>query len=294
MGTRIAVQLEAATSVQGNAAIDAVMQEMRRIDQRFSPMRDTSELSRLNARAATEALVVSAEMFGLLAQAHAVSLQTDGAFDLTFASLGRYYDYRKAKKPDPATRARLQQLIDYRGVILQPKTRSVRFSHKAIYLDLGGIAKGYAVDNAIALLQRRGVQNAVVSAGGDSRAIGRKKGKPWTVGIQDPRKPDAMAVVLPLLDSAFSTSGDYERYFVEDGVRYHHIIDPDTGDSARHLRSVTVLAPDATTSDALSTSVFVLGLQKGLALINRLPGIDAIVIDNRGVLHYSNGLQRQE
>lgn len=294
MGTRVAVQLEASEAAEGQAAIAAVMAEMRRIEARFSPMRDDSELSALNANAARAAVVVSPEMYSLLERAQAVSELSEGAFDLTFASVGRYYDYRKGDKPDAEKLAALKSAIDYRKLQLDKAARSVRFLHPAIYLDLGGIAKGYAVDQAIALLREHGITNAVVSAGGDSRAIGRRNGKAWTVGIQDPRKPDAMAVVMPLEDSAFSTSGDYERYFVEGGVRYHHIIDPDTGDSARELRSVTVLAEDATTSDALSTTVFVLGRQKGLAFINRLPGIDAILIDQNGHLHYSSGLLRQK
>jgi thiamine biosynthesis lipoprotein len=129
-----------------------------------------------------------------------------------------------------------------------------------------------------------------VAAGGDSRIIGDRRGEPWTVGIQDPRNEDAMAVLLPLVDTAVSTSGDYERFFVEDGVRYHHILDPSTGDSARSSWSVTILGPEATFTDALSTSVFVLGPSRGLALIDQLPGVDAIIIDAEGRLLYSADL----
>ena len=150
--------------------------------------------------------------------------------------------------------------------------------------------KGHAVDRSIALLQQMGIRQASVTAGGDSRMIGDRWGRPWNIGVRDPRDADKLAAVIPLQDLAVSTSGDYQRYFEEDGVRYHHIIDPASGDSARELRSVTIIGPDATTTDALSTSVFVLGLEKGLALVNRLDGIDAILVDGTGRLHYSDDL----
>ena len=158
-------------------------------------------------------------------------------------------------------------------------------------IDLGGIAKGYAVDNCIAILQGLGIRNALVTAGGDSRLIGDRWGRPWTIGIRDPRRENGVIALLPLVDVAVSTSGDYERYFEENGIRYHHIIDPKSGDSARELQSVTIIGPDATTTDALSTSVFVLGLAKGLELVNRLPNIDAILVDSAGSMHYSEGLE---
>jgi thiamine biosynthesis lipoprotein len=162
--------------------------------------------------------------------------------------------------------------------------------HPLVYIDLGGIAKGYAVDRSMALIEAAGIMAAAVAAGGDSRIIGDRLGEPWTVGVQDPRNDEEMAVLLPLVDTAVSTSGDYQRFFVEDGVRYHHILDPKTGDSARASWSVTILGPDATFTDAMSTSVFVLGPDRGLALIDRLPGIDAIVIDADGELRYSADL----
>jgi thiamine biosynthesis lipoprotein len=139
-------------------------------------------------------------------------------------------------------------------------------------------------------LQAAGVAHASISAGGDSRIIGDRLGQPWSVGIQHPRQEDQMSAVLPLVDTAVSTSGDYERYFEKDGVRYHHILDPDTGRSATGSWSVTILGPEATLTDALSTSVFVLGPERGLALIDQLPGIDAIIIDPNGDLRFSADL----
>ena len=158
-------------------------------------------------------------------------------------------------------------------------------------IDLGGIAKGYAVDRAIHILQKCGIQQALVSAGGDSKILGDKQGRPWMIGIQHPRKKQAVALSIPLTDTAISTSGDYERFFLSNDERIHHIINPQTGKSAKQSWSATVIGPDAITTDALSTTIFILGAEKGLKLINSLDNIDAIIIDSSGVVHYSSGLE---
>jgi thiamine biosynthesis lipoprotein len=157
-------------------------------------------------------------------------------------------------------------------------------------IDLGGFAKGHAVDNATAILRERGIRHAIVSAGGDSRVIGDRRGRPWTIGIRDPRRPGEMVAMLPLEDVSISTSGDYERYFDADGVRHHHLIDPATGRSPSGVHSVTILAEDGLTTEALSKCVFVLGVEKGLRLIESQRGVDAVVVDAAGALHYSTGL----
>jgi thiamine biosynthesis lipoprotein len=157
-------------------------------------------------------------------------------------------------------------------------------------IDLGGFAKGHAVDRATAILRQRGIAHANVSAGGDSRVIGDRRGRPWTIGVRDPRHPGAVVALLPLEDTSISTSGDYERYFDEGGVRFHHLIDPATGHSPSSLHSVTILAEDGLTTEALSKSVFVLGVDKGMRLIESQQDVDAVVIDADGKLHYSSGL----
>ena len=290
MGTRVHAEIWAADDAGGTALLDMVMAEMRRVDAAFSPYRESSELSRLNREAPAGWVSVSAELFELLDQSRRVSELTSGAFDVTYASIGRYYDYREGRLPPDEVRDAAVAAIDYHHIELDRAGRRVRYSRPEVYVDLGGIAKGHAVDRAVALLQARGVTQASVSAGGDSRILGDRRGEPWNVGIRDPRRDGVMAVVLPLLDTAVSTSGDYERFFEADGVRYHHILDPAMGDSARDSWSVTILGPEATLTDALSTSVFVLGPEKGLALIDRLPGIDAIIIDSAGQLRYSADL----
>ena len=299
MGTPVRVELWAEKPAEARAAIAAVMQEMRRIDALMSPFKQDSELARINREAGKKPVIISRELFQLMQRAQRIAELTGGVFDISFASVGYLYDYRKGIRPsDKEIKTRLPA-INYRAIRLDPETRSVFFTRPGMRIDLGGIAKGYAVDRAMELLRRRGVQHALVSAGGDSRLLGDRGGRPWMIGIRHPRdtpkkttaeKARTSPVVLPLSDIAISTSGDYERYFIRDGIRYHHIINTRTGRAARASQSATVIGPEATITDALSTSVFILGAQKGIALINRLPEFDAVVIDARGRLYYSDGL----
>jgi FAD:protein FMN transferase len=291
MGTRVHAELWQDDPAVARRLLDEVMAEIRRIDRLWSTHRDDSELSDLNRRAATGWVEVSPETIRLLIESRRMAELTGGAFDVTYASAGRYYDYRKGRHPDDVTLNKAVAAIDYRHVEIDEAAHRVRYRHPQVYVDLGGIAKGYAVDRAIAILEQAGISHAAVSAGGDSRIIGDRRGEPWSIGIRDPRQEGQVSVVLPLLDTAVSTSGDYERYFDENGIRFHHILDPDTGKSARGARSVTILGPDATLTDGLSTSVFVLGPEAGLALIDQLDGVDAIIIDADGRLLYSRGLQ---
>jgi FAD:protein FMN transferase len=290
MGTRVQVELWHDEPTAAEALLGAVMAEMHRIDAAYTTYSERSDLSALNRRAPQGWVTVTGELYDLLERSRHVSELTDGAFDITYASVGRYYDYRSGRRPDAEQIRRAVEAIDFRHVELDPVGPRVRFTHPQVYVDLGGIAKGYAVDRGIDILRRAGVTQASVSAGGDSYILGDRRGQPWTVGIRDPRNAEAVSAVLPLTDTAVSTSGDYERFFEEGGVRYHHILDPSTGRSARDSWSVTILGPDATFTDALSTSVFVLGPQLGLALVDRLPGIDAIIIDASGKLRFSADL----
>ncbi|MDH4060409.1 MAG: FAD:protein FMN transferase, partial [Aquincola sp.] len=206
------------------------------------------------------------------------------------ASAGCLYDYREGLLPDAAALARGRAAIGWRGLELDARTRSVRFLREGMRIDLGGFAKGHAVDNAAAILLRHGIHHAHVAAGGDSRVIGDKRGRPWTIGVRDPRRADRLVALLPLVDTAISTSGDYERYFERDGVRHHHIVDPATGMSPSSVHSVTVMASDGLTCEALSKTVFVLGVERGIALVESMEGADAIVVDAQGQLHTSSGM----
>jgi thiamine biosynthesis lipoprotein len=219
MGTRIVVELWSDKAEAGERNIDAVMAEMRRIDSDMSTYKSDSEISRVNARAAQGPVKISKELFDLLTTALEYSRLTDGAFDITYASVGFMYDFRARHHPDDKQIAAALPAVNYRHVLLDRATSSVRFSQAGVRIDLGGIAKGYAVDRGIAILQRAGIKHALVSAGGDSRIIGDRFGKPWIVGIRHPDHKDQIIARLPLVDTAISTSGDYERYFDENGVR---------------------------------------------------------------------------
>ncbi|UUA71298.1 FAD:protein FMN transferase [Cellvibrio sp. QJXJ] len=298
MGTRVSLTFWLEDDAKAAIALAAVMAEMHRIDQHFSPYITSSELSRANQQAvlatADKPLVISPELTRLIDKSLYYSRLTDGAFDITFASLARYYDYRKRLTPSEAQRAALLPAINYRLIHLDKQQRTLWFEHPQLYIDLGGIAKGYAVDRGIAILRSYGVMHASLSAGGDSRVLGDKRGRPWLVGIKNPRA-DAVAISLPLDNVAVSTSGDYERYFIADsGERVHHIINPRTGKSTSGVNSVTIIGPQGFDTDPLSTSVFVMGPEKGLALINKLPGFDAVIITSQGKVLYSQGLENPQ
>ena len=292
MGTAINVELWHTDVDQGRVLILAVMDEMHRIDDLMSTYKPGSELSRVNARAGAGPVTVNKELLALIERAQEFSDITHGAFDITYASAGQYYDYRQGRKPDSKQLAEILPAINYHHVRLDPLRSTVQFLKPGVRIDLGGIAKGYAVDRSIALLQAAGARNALVSAGGDTRVIGRHWDHPWKIGIRAPRNGDGIVSMIPLEDAAISTSGDYERFFEEDGVRYHHILNPGTGDSPREVQSTSIIGSNATDTDALSTSVFVMGVDNGLKLVNSLPDIEAIIIDNRGRMHYSDGLAR--
>lgn len=293
MGTRVSVNLWHDDAEKGRAAVGAVMDEFKRLDQLLSPYKAGSELSQFNRQAGQGEVSISSELAVLIDKALYYGRISEGAFDITFASLGQHYDYRQSKAPSAAQFDELVEAIDYRHVSVDLKSSRASLANAKVRIDLGGIAKGYAVDRAVAIVREFGVSSGNISAGGDSRVLGDKRGKPWIVGIKNPRNDEAMAILLPLDNIAISTSGDYERYFfdAESGERIHHILNPRTGESASGIASASVIGPQGFDTDPLSTTVFVLGVDKGLALINRLPGFDAVLIDSRGKVHYSDGLQ---
>src|SRR5450755_574097 len=291
MGTRIRVELLADDAAKGSAAIDAVMAEMRRIDELMSHYKPESELSQINLRAAAEPVHVDRELFDLLKLSQHFSEITGGAFDITYAGVGRLYDYRLHIKPTEAQIQAALPSVNWRNLLLDPDKLTVKFARPGMRIDVGGIGKGYAVDRCIAILQSLGFHHALVTAGGDSRIIGDRDGRPWVIGIRHPDDPNKIVTRLPLVDTAMSTSGDYYRYFDANGVRYHHIIDPRTGHSASRVRSATILGPTATETDGLSKTAFVLGAEKTLEIINRMPKFDAIFITPDGRVLYSHGLE---
>lgn len=294
MGTEISVQLWHDSPPAGTEAIEAVFVEFERIDALMSTYKEGSRISHINREAAGHAVPAGAELFDLIVRSLDMSVLTRGAFDITYDSVGRHYDFREQRRPDERTTAAELPLIDYRLVETIAADQSIRFLKPGVRINLGGIAKGYAVEQGARLLLDRGIRHAIVTAGGDSRLIGDRRGQPWIVGIRHPREEGEVAIRIPLENEAVSTSGDYERYFIEDGKRYHHIIAPATGEPASGVHSATIVGPDAVITDALSTSVFVMGVDQGLRLIATLPDYEGIVIDAEGRLFYSDGLRPPE
>ena len=294
MGTRIAVEVWHEDADRAEAAIDAVIAEMHGIDDLMSHYKPESQLSRINLDAATAPVKVDAELAGLIARALEFSELSGGAFDITYASVGYLYDYRERRHPSEAQIQAALPAISWRHVVVDRGASTVRFLMPGVRIDLGGIAKGYAVDSAIQILRDHGIRNGTISAGGDSRILGDRRGRPWVVGIRHPDDPNRVIARIPLEDAAISTSGDYERYFDEGGVRYHHIIDPRTGKSPTGVRSVTVIGPNATLTEGLTKSVFVMGPERGLALIETQEDVDAVIVRSDGRVFYSKGLAPPE
>ena len=295
MTTAIEMEFWTEDPAVASEAGDAVLALFDRIDRQMSRYREDSELSRVNREAANGPVEVSDSLFTVLQQALRISELSHGAFDISFGSIGYLYDFRARQQPSDEELAEGLAKVNYRSVVLDPSANTVRFLDEGVRLDLGGIAKGYTVDRGIDILKSFGIRHARLSAGGDLRLLGDKRGKPWIVGIRDPRSESRNAMVLPLTNVAVSTSGDYERFFFDDNnERVHHILSPATGKPAKGAQSVTVLGDDSITTDGLSTAVFVLGAAKGLEMVNRLEGIDAVIIDEQRQVHYSDGLMAPE
>ncbi len=294
MGTEVHVFLWSDDESAGREIVDAVFTEAERVDDVLSAYSKDSELSRLNAGAADEPMAVSAELFGLIQRSLDLSVLTLGAFDITVESVGHYLDLRSGRRPDTAAVESARDLIDFRYVHLDAAADTVAFLKEGVRINLGGIANGYLVERGVDILRINGVRNAIVTAGGDSRVLGDRRGQPWLIGIRNPHDDEEFTISVPLVDAAISTSGDYERTFAGDGSRYHEIIEPSSGEPASGMRSVTVFGPDAILTDALATAIFVLGVDRGLMLLGTLPDYDGIIIDADGSVFYSDGVSKPE
>ena len=294
MGTEVSVFLWSDDPEAGRVTIEAVFQEAARIDRLMSTYKDESEISKINREAANGPVKTGAELFELILRSIEISKLSGGKFDITYESVGQHFDFRNRERPDAETTAAALDKIDYRHIELDEEKRTVSFRVDGVRINLGGIAKGYVVERGVEILRQNGITSGVVTAGGDSRLLGDRRGRPFNIAIRDPRKEGEVAMLIPLENEAISTSGDYERYFEEDGVRYHHIIAPSTGRPASGVHSASVIGPDAVMTDALSTSVFILGVDRGLTMISRLPAYEAIVIDSKGRVFYSDGLATPE
>jgi thiamine biosynthesis lipoprotein len=293
MSTTVAVTLPASPFAADDAA--AVVELFQRLEEDLSEWREGSPLAEANRQAGGAPVAVPADLLELVERSLAIAEATDGAFDPTWAALWGLWDFGAERPVVPGDEAiaRRAALVDWRRLEVDRQAETLRLPEAGMKIGLGGIAKGFALDRAAAMLRQRGVEDFLLVAGGQVYAAGRRGERPWRIGVRDPRgDPDEVLALLELADESASTSGDYESYFVVDGVRYHHVLDPRTGRPASGLESATVVAADATLADALSTAVMVLGRERGLALIEGWPGggVEAAVVDDAGRLTSTPGL----
>jgi thiamine biosynthesis lipoprotein len=278
-----------------SAHVDEALRELERIDQLVDPTREGSDVAKVNAAAGGEPVVVAPETFDMLLEAQRIARLSKGAFDPTFAALDGLWAFDSkpaAKVPTDDEIAARKALISWRDLNLDEPARSAQLKRAGQRVGLGGLAKGYALDRAATLLTERGVADFLLAAGGDIVLRGKRGDRPWMVGVQDPRG-DGHFAALEGKDGAVMTTGDYERFFLDGDTRYHHVLDPRTGKPASRIRSVTVTGASGMTADALSTAVFVLGPTKGMRMINRLKGVEAIVVTAKNGVVLSKGLKRK-
>lgn len=289
-------------------AVSAVIQELDRLTAALDRFTPDSEVHRVNT-AGGEWVEVGSETFGLTQAALELAELTGGAFDPTVAPLIDLWGFVEdpnalpdendsptvlvgQRPPEDEAIQSVLQRIGYQMVELDADGSKIRLDSPRAELDFGAIAKGYAADRAVAILRERGIASGLVDLGGDMFALGSKPdGTPWRVGIAHPREPGALVAVIPVEDRAIVTSGDYERYFEYEGVRYTHLVDPRTGYPQHELASVTVVATKGTEADALATAVAVMGIDEGLALLESLPGVDGLLIGTDGRIEMTSGLR---
>jgi FAD:protein FMN transferase len=299
MGTHLALAAYTTPAIDRarvRAAFDAAIAEITRIERLMTTWDPASEVSRINAAAGKEPVAVGQETFEVIRESVHASEISGGAFDITFETLHGLWKFDQDLDPHPPSPAQVhaqQKYLGYRHVKLDGDARTVMLDEPHVRIGLGGIAKGYAVDRASKVLADAGLVSFFVQAGGDLFTKGNKPdGAPWLAGIRDPRGPEGdYFAVAPVSDHAFSTAGDYERAYIVDGKRYHHIIDPHTGYPATASRSVTIWAPTALLADEIDDAVFILGPERGLALVESLDGVGAVIVDAHNKVWTSKRLE---
>jgi thiamine biosynthesis lipoprotein len=279
------------------AAFESAFDEFDRLDALMSVWKEGSEIERLNRAAGEKPVPVGPEVREVLSVARQVSEWSEGKFDVTFGALSGLWKFDHDLDGNIPARADVLArlpLVDFRKVEVNEQAGTAFLTMKGMRAHLGGIGKGYAVDRAASILRGRGLKDFMIQSGGDLYVAGNRGDRPWRAGIQDPRGPAGSTfAAMDLSDSAFSTSGDYERFFMKDGRRYHHIIDPDLGEPAAGSRSVTIVTQRAVVADGLSTGVFILGPEKGMALIEKLQGVEGVIVTSSNNLLVSSGLARR-
>ncbi len=292
MGTVFEIKVNGENTVRH---VQAAIRRIREIESLVNYFDEKSELSSVNNMAGISAVAVSRDTYELIDKAIRFSRRSGGAYDLTIGPLMDIWkpSFMSRKEiPSGNELAYAQHLVNYGNLVLDPADETVKLLYPGMKIDLGGAAKGYAISKARALLVERGVKSALISAGSSMAVIGDNKGRPWKVAIKHPRRPDeAIGTISLMPGQAVSTSGDYENYFMLNGKRYHHILDPATGLPAEDVMSVTIINNDATEADMLSTAVLVMGAERGMAFVRTFPDTYAVIVDKDQKVHISDGLK---
>ncbi|QIA08783.1 FAD:protein FMN transferase [Draconibacterium halophilum] len=294
MGSRFDITVVATNEQEGNEYIDLAVSEIKRIEKLISSWDANSETSAINNNAGVQPVKVSPELFALIERAIRISELTDGAFDISYASMDRIwqFDGSMTVMPSEETIAASVAKVGFKNIVLDKSASTVFLKKEGMKIGFGAIGKGYAADKAKALLMEKGVSAGIINASGDMNTWGKQPdGTYWKVAITNPMNKDKAFALLPIKNSAVVTSGDYEKFVKFNGIRYTHIIDPRTGYPAHGIISATVFAPKAELADALATSVFVMGIDVGLDRINQLPQIECIIIDDKGTIHQSENIK---
>lgn len=285
MGSRFDITVLAENKIQSKRYIKIAIDEIKRIELLISSWDANSQTSSVNKNAGIQPVKVDKELFDLITRAIQISKLTDGAFDISYASMDRIWKFDGSMKEMPSAEAIKKSVakVGFQNVILNKENSTVYLKKKGMKIGFGAIGKGYAADKAKKLLKSYGVKGGIINASGDMNTWGHQSnGKPWKVGITNPLNKNKIFALFPLVESAVVTSGNYEKYVVFEGKRYTHIIDPRTGYPSSGIVSVSVFAPSAELADALATSIFVMGTEVGLNLINQLKGIECIIVKDDG------------
>ena len=297
MGNRFEISVVDDVEETANQHIDAVVEEIRRIEKLLTTFDTTSQTNQINQYAGERPVKVDQEVFELIKRSKIISQLTQGAFDITYGSVDKRlwnFDQEMKALPDAETAARMVRLINYRNVILDEKKSTVFLKEAGMRIGFGGIGKGYAAEMARRLLIQRGVKSGVVNAAGDLTVWGyQPNGKPWTIGIADPGSAKHPFSYLDITDMAVATSGNYEKFVVIDGKRYSHTIDPKTGLPVHGIKSVTIMSPNAEIADAMATPVMIMGIRVGLDLVNQVRGLACIIIDENDKIYTSKNINLQ-
>lgn len=297
MGSRFDLTVVAKDSTEGKEYVDIAIAEITRIEKLISSWDDNSQTSKINRNAGIKPVKVDKELLDLIERAIAISNLTDGAFDISYASMDRIwkFDGSMTKMPSKEEIAVSVEKVGYKNILLNKEDSTIFLKLKDMKIGFGAIGKGYAADKAKQLLISKGVSSGIINASGDMNTWGKQpNGKDWSVAITNPMNKNKAFALLPLKQGAVVTSGDYEKFVMFDGVRYAHIINPKTGYPSKGIISVTVFASSAELADALATSIFVMGKEVGLNRINQIPNVECIIIDTEGNIHQSENIKINE